>query len=186
MSEAVGHLLTFTTYGTHLHGHENGSVNRIHRNWGAPMLEASPTLRNRARCLMRESRFVLDEVDRNAVLDSVRNASTARRWHLYCVHVRTNHVHLVIRPNIAIDRARLSEGPCKFCFEAISPGARALLDETRQRALFVECRRCNRCYGLCGKSTGHPDVSICEISSRCAPGSVSHNCAIRAMSEAIG
>ncbi|MBV9266130.1 MAG: transposase [Acidobacteriaceae bacterium] len=105
MSEAVGHLLTFTTYGTHLHGHENGSVNRIHRNWGAPMLEASPTLRNRARCLMRESRFVLDEVDRNAVLDSVRNASTARRWHLYCVHVRTNHVHLVIRPNIAIDRA---------------------------------------------------------------------------------
>ena len=105
MSEAIGLLLTFTTYGTHLHGAASGSVDRLHRNVGAPSLEADPEVLCRAWHLMNEREFFLREPDRKLVLQSIVSASDHRRWRLYCAHVRGNHVHLVIQTGIAADRA---------------------------------------------------------------------------------
>ena len=63
------YLPTFSTYGTHVHGDELGSVFR------GELLEPD------------------DERDR--VLASIRDVCRFRSWTLVAAHVRTSHVHVV-------------------------------------------------------------------------------------------
>lgn len=105
MSEAIGVLLTFTTYGTHLHGTDVGSASRNRRNWGSPPVAPNPAWLNQARRLMAEPEFTLGPQDRALVLSCVRETCSYRAWDLVCVHVRTNHVHTVLQTNIPIEHA---------------------------------------------------------------------------------
>jgi hypothetical protein len=105
MSEAIGVLLTFSTYGTHLHGAETGSVNRGCRNWGAPVMDIDPALERRAARLMPEPPLLLPAGDRETVLAAIVGAANHRGWPLYCAHVRTNHAHVVIKPDTGAERA---------------------------------------------------------------------------------
>lgn len=104
MSEAIGVLLTFTTYGTRLHGADNGSVSRSHRNRGSPVVPADIAWQRQAGRLMVEPPFTLRPRDRTVVLDSVLEACASRNWHLFCVHVRTNHVHAILQTDVPVDR----------------------------------------------------------------------------------
>jgi hypothetical protein len=74
MSEAIGLFLTFSTYRTHLHGAESGSVNKHNRSFGSPTLEPDCWLISQARNLMPEPPFYLDDEDRQAVLSSIQHA----------------------------------------------------------------------------------------------------------------
>lgn len=105
MSEAIGFLLTLTTYGTHLPGADTGSVSRNHRNWGSPTVPPSRAWQDQARRLMVEPRFTLEPQDRKLVLTSVTDACAYRAWHVFCLHIRTNHVHVVLQTDIPVDRA---------------------------------------------------------------------------------
>ncbi len=104
MSEAIGVLFTFTTYGTHLPGTDTGSVSRHHRNWGSPTLSSNPVWQDQAQRLMAETEFILGPQDRNLVLNSVIDACAYRAWHLFCVHIRTNHVHAILQTDLPVDR----------------------------------------------------------------------------------
>ncbi len=101
----LGILFTFSTYGTHLHGAPAGSVVRWQRSWGAPRFDANGAWERRAGQRMAELPFVLDSEDREVVLGSVMATATDRSWVLYCAHVRTNHVHVVLQPNGDANRA---------------------------------------------------------------------------------
>ena len=104
MSEAIGVLFTFTTYGTHLHGADTSSVSRNRRSWGSPTVPSNAAWQQQARRLMAEAEFTLDQEDRALVLKSVVDACAHRAWHLFCVHIPTNHVHAVLQTDLPADR----------------------------------------------------------------------------------
>ena len=103
MSEAIGAFLTFTTYGTHLHGSETGSVSRTQRNLGAPMVPWNAAFRDQAKRLLQPE-FTLEKSDRLRALHSVVNSCACRGWHLFCVHVRTNHIHVISQADVPVDQ----------------------------------------------------------------------------------
>ncbi|MBV9158565.1 MAG: transposase [Acidobacteriaceae bacterium] len=105
MSEAIGVFLTFTTYGTHLPGAEAGSVSRNRQTWRSPTVQFNATWEDQARRLMVEPGFTLDPEDRALVLKSIIETCSHRAWHLFGVHVRTNHVHAVLQTDVPVERA---------------------------------------------------------------------------------
>lgn len=96
MSEPLGYFLTFTTYGTWLHGRAPGSVDRLHNVPGTPFLAADSVLELERRERMRQEPYRLDEPRRAQVLRTIREVAEHRRWKLWAVHVRSNHVHVVV------------------------------------------------------------------------------------------
>jgi REP element-mobilizing transposase RayT len=98
------YFVTFTTYGTSVHGDERGSVDRKHNALEEPML-----LHNRARQdaeerAMGEAPYLLTEARRTIVANSFRETCTARGWSLLAMHIRTNHVHLAVQGKAAPER----------------------------------------------------------------------------------
>ncbi len=94
-----GYLITFRCYGTWLHGHKDGSVDRYHRTYGTPMLLPSSQRMNHDRGLLKQSPVALDSNQRAAVEASVRDTCAIRRWSLWRLNVRTNHVYAVVSAN---------------------------------------------------------------------------------------
>jgi REP element-mobilizing transposase RayT len=96
MSEPLAYFLTFTTYGTWLHGRQPGSVDRQHNQPGAPLLP--PDINREAACRgqMRQEEYVLDAERRVVVLQTILEVIRHRGWRVWGVHVRSNHVHVVV------------------------------------------------------------------------------------------
>lgn len=90
-------LITFSCYGAHLHGDESGTVDRRHRIVGEPLLEPDEKLRAAEKRGMDQSPYALDGVRRDAVLQALQHVCAHRGWVLLAAHVRTNHVHAVVR-----------------------------------------------------------------------------------------
>jgi REP element-mobilizing transposase RayT len=90
------YLLTFTTYGTWLHGDERGSVDRKHAGWQTPVLDPDHR-RNRGDAGRAKSTPILLAPElRTAVELAIREVCAHRRWRLEALNVRTNHVHAVV------------------------------------------------------------------------------------------
>jgi REP element-mobilizing transposase RayT len=102
----IGYLITFRSYGTWLHGDERGSVDRNHRAYGTPMLPPSSMRASRDRMLMKQPPVTLDSKKRSAVDSGIHNICSKRKWSLWALAVRTNHVHSVVsastKPNIML------------------------------------------------------------------------------------
>jgi REP element-mobilizing transposase RayT len=92
----LAYFLTFSTYGTWLHGRDSGSVDRCHNRFDTPFLPADPEQELVARSRMRQTEYVLDEARRGCVLRALRDVAAHRGWTIWAAHVRTNHVHIVI------------------------------------------------------------------------------------------
>ena len=96
-NEALAYFITFTTYGTWLHGRDPGSVDRKHNEPGTPFLppnEAKYTARVQS---MVQVSYTLDIKQRELVLKTIQEVAAHRSWKLWAVHVRTNHVHIVVQ-----------------------------------------------------------------------------------------
>jgi REP element-mobilizing transposase RayT len=96
MAGPVAYLITFTTYGTRLHGDERGTVDRRTNRFGAAVVPANAARRAAAKAVMRQPEVRLDYILRPLVERSIRETCIAKGWPLHAVHVRTNHVHLVV------------------------------------------------------------------------------------------
>jgi REP element-mobilizing transposase RayT len=92
----LAYFITFTTYGTWLHGREPGSVDKQHNEPGTPFLPPDPIREDAMRQNMREAPYLLDGPRRPVVLETIREVALHRRWRLLACHVRTNHVHIVV------------------------------------------------------------------------------------------
>ncbi|APW58649.1 transposase [Paludisphaera borealis] len=90
--EPLAYFLTWTTYGTWLHGDDRG----WNRKSESDIQHANPLFVEMARSRMRESEFRLSEVNRRLVEDTVREHCRIRSWPLHAINVRTNHVHVVV------------------------------------------------------------------------------------------
>ena len=96
MKPPLAYFITFTTYGTWLHGRETGSVDREHNAPGTPVLPPDAAREASARAAMRQACYILDEPRRNVVLRTLVEVCRHRQWTPWAVHVRTNHVHVVV------------------------------------------------------------------------------------------
>ena len=92
----LAYFITFSCYGTWLHGGKEISVDRNHN---IPETEFLPF--NQARHIsvkkrMLETPYLLDEPQRQIVLNTIKEVCDYREWVLIAAHVRTNHVHLIV------------------------------------------------------------------------------------------
>ncbi|MDQ7014108.1 MAG: transposase [Planctomycetota bacterium] len=92
----LAYFLTWTTYGTWLHGDVRGSVDDTHNVYGHPCLEAQPSREAVLRERLAETPYWLGDAAREVVARAIRAHAKFRGWRILALEVRTNHVHLVI------------------------------------------------------------------------------------------
>ncbi len=92
----LAYLITFTTYGTWLHGDSRGSVDPAHNVYGTPVLDPNRQRASLDRSYCLRSSVVLNEACRGIVHVAIGDVAEHRDWTLHAVNVRTNHVHVVV------------------------------------------------------------------------------------------
>ena len=100
----LAYLITFTCYGTRLHGHEDGSVDQQHRIPGSPFLPPRRGWVIAEERKMKQTAYRLDRDRREIVLRAVQRHCAHRHWRLLAAHVRSTHVHLVVGAEQAPER----------------------------------------------------------------------------------
>lgn len=95
----LAYFITFTTYGTWLHGDERGSVDDEHNIPGTPF--AKPAIRrdHANRSAMKWPELNLNAKARGVVDRTVREVCVNRAWALHALNVRSNHLHIVVSAN---------------------------------------------------------------------------------------
>jgi REP element-mobilizing transposase RayT len=92
----VPYFISFRTYGTWLHGSREGSVDRDHNRVGGEFAPVAAARAQRERTEMWGEPFVLSAAGRVIVLLAIGGVCKHRRWTVFALHVRTNHVHVVV------------------------------------------------------------------------------------------
>lgn len=98
------YFITFSCYGARLHGGESGSVDRHHNLFGSRLLDPDEDRVRGERRVMLQEPYVLDETGRVAVLTAIQHHCAHRGWNLLAVHVRSNHVHVVVEAEARPER----------------------------------------------------------------------------------
>jgi hypothetical protein len=80
-------FISFTTYGTWLHGKAPGSVDPDHNEFASPFLPADAVEERAERTAMAQPPFILDEPRRRIVLGTVQEVCRHRGWRLLACHV---------------------------------------------------------------------------------------------------
>jgi REP element-mobilizing transposase RayT len=93
----LAYFITFSCYGTHLHGQEATSVDRMHNKYGAPHLHPDEQRRQVSARNMNQDQYILDNARARIVLDAIINTSIHRQWNLMAAHVRSTHVHVIVQ-----------------------------------------------------------------------------------------
>jgi REP element-mobilizing transposase RayT len=118
-----GYLLTFRTYGSWLHGDPRGSQSRARSTYGTPVLPPNAAWQRAERARMTGPTLHLGVADRQIVERTVAEVCRHRRWRLYAVSARTEHVHVVLtapgRPE------RILEALKAWCTRRLREAARA-------------------------------------------------------------
>jgi REP element-mobilizing transposase RayT len=91
----TGYLLTWTCYGTWLHGDERGSTQRGLKS-GWPIIESGPELLDAMRRKLSQSPYLIESGARGVIEDTLAEVYTHRDWYLAKFNVRTNHLHVVV------------------------------------------------------------------------------------------
>ncbi len=91
----LAYLITFRSYGTWLHGRA-GSIDRFHNIYGNPRLTADQARWRYNRRALTQKPAKLGARARSLVEQSIRETCEIRKWTLWAVNVRTNHVHVVV------------------------------------------------------------------------------------------
>jgi REP element-mobilizing transposase RayT len=92
----LSYFITFTCYGTWLHGEKSTSVDRLNHTPGTDFLSFSSKRGGLVKKNMSEPPYFLDESRRRIVLQAIIEVCRYRQWVLLAAHVRSNHVHCVI------------------------------------------------------------------------------------------
>ena len=103
-SNSLAYLLTFTTYGTWLHGDARGSVDPLHNLPGTPVLHGDEQREREEHERLATPTVTLDGARRHAVQEAIIGVCSHRGWRLFALHVRTTHVHAVISADTPPER----------------------------------------------------------------------------------
>jgi REP element-mobilizing transposase RayT len=89
-------LLTWTCYGTWLHGDALGSIDDQHNQFGLPLVVPDPEYLRMSVSALKHAPVTLDKPRRDLVYATIEAHAAYRRWGLLALNVRTNHVHAVV------------------------------------------------------------------------------------------
>jgi REP element-mobilizing transposase RayT len=103
---ALAYFITFTTYGTWLPGSAKGqgSVDAEHSIYGTPFVEPDAQREAAARTAMVQPPYVMRAAEREVACKAIVELARDRGWRLWAVHVRSNHVHVVVTADRDPDR----------------------------------------------------------------------------------
>ena len=95
---ALAYFITFSTYGTWLHGTSKGkgSVDREHNQYGMPFVEPDALREAQAHEQMKQPAYRMEADEREIVRDAIVKLCREKGWQLLALHVRSNHVHVVV------------------------------------------------------------------------------------------
>lgn len=96
MGQPIAYLITFTTYGTRLHGDERGTVDDAHNTYGQPLRPPDPTLQQHREKLLQHQPTLITPKMRRVVRLTIAEVSDTRDWRLHALNIRANHIHLVV------------------------------------------------------------------------------------------
>ncbi|MEM9943475.1 MAG: transposase [Planctomycetota bacterium] len=91
MSDPVAYFLTWVTYGSWLPGDQRGWV-EYHKGWKLP----NPLLEIECKIRQSEESCLLTQRDRCLVETQIARTCETRKWRLFAVNCRSNHVHVVL------------------------------------------------------------------------------------------
>jgi REP element-mobilizing transposase RayT len=103
-NEPLAYFITFSCYGTWLHGDQRGSVDDDHNRPDTPFIRPEAGLFNDRRQSLKLPPYYLDGPRREVVLQAIQEIAERKQWEILAVHVRTNHVHIVVRAHAPIER----------------------------------------------------------------------------------
>lgn len=104
MSTPLAYFLTWSCYGTWLHGDERGSVDREHNEFATPYLTPNaPLVATRAHAL-KHPPFTLNTSTREVVDTAIREHASVKSWTIRAINVRTTHVHVIISGDATPER----------------------------------------------------------------------------------
>jgi len=92
----LAYFLTFTTYGTWLHGKSPESVDSEHNDYGSPFVAPDTAIEQIERNTMSQPAYTMDQPRRMVVLAAIQEVCRFRGWRLVACHIRTNHIHVVV------------------------------------------------------------------------------------------
>ena len=95
-SQPLAYLLTFSCYGTWLHGNERGSVDKDHCKYGTEFVPVDAERERNEFLRLKHPPVVLDSIQRENATGAIQELCSRRQWNLYEINVRTNHAHIVI------------------------------------------------------------------------------------------
>ena len=101
--DVLAYFITFTCYGTWLHGDPAGSKVRLSVQ-DVVELPANEARERYARDRMTYDPLTLGLAQRRVVDAAIREACEFKSWRLSAINVRTNHVHLVVSGDVHPDR----------------------------------------------------------------------------------
>jgi hypothetical protein len=101
---ALGYLLSFSTYGTHLPGSQKDWVDAQHCLPNSPLRYHNPSRETYWKSRLSESPYLLDRETRSLVLDAILAVCAHRQWIAHAVHVRSTHVHAVVFGEVKPER----------------------------------------------------------------------------------
>ena len=101
-----GFHIIFRTYGTWLHGHRRGSVNRFNNRFGTPRVPANKLRENYNRSRLARKPVKLKSRQRELIEDAIRETCGFRQWKLWVTNIRSNHVHSVVSALCKPERIR--------------------------------------------------------------------------------
>jgi REP element-mobilizing transposase RayT len=105
MSKPLAYFITFSSYGSRLHGSENGSVDINHNQYGHDLIPPKPQLEHYEKLTQKNETVALDSEHRQTILESIMDVCSHRRWRVYALHVRTNHVHVIVSADTPPEKA---------------------------------------------------------------------------------
>ena len=100
-TDPLAFLITFTTYGTWLHGTKKGSVDPLHNKYGEDFVEEDTDREQHEFYRLKCPPVYLTPQQRATIESAMREACIFRQWTVHEINVRTNHVHIVVTANEA-------------------------------------------------------------------------------------
>ena len=98
------YFITFSCYGTRLHGDASGSVDRHHNLAGSRVLPPDAQRVAAERRALLQDPYLLNQARREIVLRAIQRHCAQRGWHLVAAHVRSNHVHAIVEAEARPER----------------------------------------------------------------------------------
>jgi len=96
------YFITFTAYGTWLHGDSRQSV--LVENHSTKLLDPQESFEKYEQQKLTSPPVVFNENMRFHILEAIMERCIYKQWHLYAAHVRSNHVHIIVHSDEPIDK----------------------------------------------------------------------------------